>query len=95
MGFCACIKLSCDSRIVSIARDRCAKRSQTPTAPDRRENSLRERGGSMLPVAVHVLPVRTAAGVPDPDAVPEPVRRTARAQSCKSPAGASMRKMRS
>jgi len=37
----------------------------------------------------------TAAGVPDPDAVPEPVRRKARAGSRKSPAGASMRKVRS
>ena len=37
----------------------------------------------------------TAAGVPDPDAVPEPVRRTTRAQSRKSPAGAPARKARS
>jgi len=37
----------------------------------------------------------TAAGVPDPDAVPEPVRRTARGRSRKSPAGAPARKARS
>jgi AcrR family transcriptional regulator len=37
----------------------------------------------------------TAAGVPDLDAVPEPVRRTARGRSRKSPAGAPARKARS
>ena len=37
----------------------------------------------------------TAAGVPDPDAIPEPVRRTARGRSRKSPAGAPARKARS
>jgi len=37
----------------------------------------------------------TAAGVPDPDAVPETVRRTARGRSRKSPAGAPARKARS
>jgi len=37
----------------------------------------------------------TAAGVPDPDAVPQPVRRTARGRSRKSPAGAPARKARS
>jgi AcrR family transcriptional regulator len=37
----------------------------------------------------------TAAGVPDPDALPEPVRRTARGRSRKSPAGAPARKARS
>src|SRR5712692_5980604 len=37
----------------------------------------------------------TAAGVPDPDAVPQPVRRTGRARSRKSPAGAAVRKARS
>jgi len=37
----------------------------------------------------------TAAGVPDPDAVPEPMRRTARGRSRKSPAGAPARKARS
>jgi AcrR family transcriptional regulator len=37
----------------------------------------------------------TAAGVPDLDAVPEPVRRTARGRSRKSPAGAPARKERS
>jgi AcrR family transcriptional regulator len=37
----------------------------------------------------------TAAGVPDPDAAPERVRRTARGRSRKSPAGAPARKARS
>ena len=37
----------------------------------------------------------TAAGVPDLDAVPEPVRRTARGRSRKSPVGAPARKARS
>jgi len=37
----------------------------------------------------------TAAGVPDPDAVPEPVRRNARGRSRKSPADAPARKARS
>jgi AcrR family transcriptional regulator len=37
----------------------------------------------------------TAAGVPDPDAVPQPVRRTAQGRSRKSPAGAPARKARS
>jgi len=37
----------------------------------------------------------TAAGVPDPDAVPETVRRTARGRSRKSPADAPARKARS
>src|SRR6267154_6298728 len=37
----------------------------------------------------------TAAGVPDPDAVPEPVQRTARGRSRKSPAGAPAREARS
>lgn len=37
----------------------------------------------------------TAAGVPDLDAVPEPVRRTARGRPRKSPAGAPARKARS
>ena len=41
------------------------------------------------------LVLLTAAGVPDPDAVPEPVRRTARGRSRKSPAGAPARKARS
>jgi AcrR family transcriptional regulator len=41
------------------------------------------------------LVLLTAAGVPDPDAVPPPVRRTARGRSRKSPAGAPARKARS
>jgi hypothetical protein len=36
----------------------------------------------------------TAAGVPDPDAVPQPVRRTTQARSRKSPARAAGRKPR-
>jgi AcrR family transcriptional regulator len=37
----------------------------------------------------------TAAGVPDPDAVPQPERRTGKARSRKSPAGAAARRARS
>jgi hypothetical protein len=37
----------------------------------------------------------TAAGVPDPDAVAQPVRRTGQARSRKSPAGAAVRRARS